>query len=142
MGGMDGVEMLQERDGVKSHNGLEHSSEDGQITHNLLRLPADAVPVWIQLAAHNHVKVLEEGAVKVPVIHFQTRVSLFELVDADFDAFHDGGLDLPHGVRHGDFQLDDLCLFLPLQSLCDMHMEARPQRRFAEKQVPHHGGER
>ena len=84
------------------------------------------MPVRIKLSSYNDVKVFEKSTVKVPIVHFQAAVTFLELVDADFNALHNCGLNISHRVRHRDFEFDDLGLLLSFQGLCDCDMEPGP----------------
>ena len=100
------------------------------------------MPVGIELATDDDVKVFEQGAVKIPVVHFQTRVTLFQLVDANLDALHDGVLDVRHVLGHWHLELNDLCFLLALKRLSDGDVKARPERRLFEEEIAHHRGQR
>ncbi|KAI6752998.1 hypothetical protein HG531_005167 [Fusarium graminearum] len=54
------------------------------------------MPIRIKLPSYDDVKVLEKSTVEVPVVHFQAAVTFLELVNADFDTLHDGGLNITH----------------------------------------------
>ncbi|KAI6775463.1 hypothetical protein HG530_002221 [Fusarium avenaceum] len=124
-----------------SRNRIKHGSQNSQVVDNLLGLPAHAMPIRIQLSSNDNVEVLEQSTVKVPVVHFQAAVTFLKLVNADFNTLHDGSLNLTHRVRHRNLEFDNLGLLLTLQGLCDSNVESRPERRFPQKEIPHHSGQ-
>lgn len=73
------------------------------------------MPYWIELPPYDHVEILVQSAIQVPIIQLKPCPRFAQFRDADFDAFENGILDVSHTVRHGHVKLDDFCFLSTLQ---------------------------
>lgn len=93
---------------------------------NLLRPIADSMPHWVKLAPNNDIEVLMQSTVQRPIVHLEPAIRLLQLPNTDFHTLKDGILDVPHGISHRYFQLDDFSLFAAFKGIGDGDMKARP----------------